>query len=70
MWQRAPPATQSLAPRVSTHKLIVNKGGEEQVLEFKDLEQAMNGALPWVMNGYIARITNAQGVVKCVHQPG
>jgi hypothetical protein len=42
----------------------LNNGGEEQVLEFEDIEQAMNGALPWIMKGYIARITDAEGVVK------
>ncbi|MBN2130593.1 MAG: hypothetical protein JW741_13915 [Sedimentisphaerales bacterium] len=46
------------------HKLILNKGGEEQVHEYEDIEEAFNVALPWVMKGYVARITDKQGVVK------
>jgi hypothetical protein len=46
------------------HKLILNKGGEEQVHEFGDIEEAFNAAMPWVMKGYTARITDKQGVVK------
>ena len=47
-----------------THKLIVNKGGEEQVHEFGDIEEAFDAAIPWIRKGYIARITDKQGVVK------
>jgi hypothetical protein len=46
------------------HKLILNKGGEEQVLEFSDIEKAFDVAVPWILNGYIARVTDGQGVVK------
>jgi hypothetical protein len=46
------------------HKLILNKNGEEQVHEFGDIEEAFNAAMPWIMKGYIARITDKQGVVK------
>ena len=46
------------------HKLILNKGGEEQVLEFSDIEKAFDGAEPWILNGYIARVTDGQGIVK------
>jgi len=59
-----PAATPGLAPSGSPHKLILNRGGEEQILELEDIEQALNEALPWVMKGYIARITDKQGVVK------
>jgi len=46
------------------HKLILNKGSEEQVHEFGDIEEAFNAATPWIMKGYIARVTDKQGVVK------
>jgi hypothetical protein len=46
------------------HKLILNKGGEEQVHEFEDIEEAFTAAMPWVMKGYFARVTDKQGVVK------
>lgn len=46
------------------HKLILNKGGEEQVHEFANIEGAFDAAVPWVMEGYIARITDEQGIVK------
>jgi hypothetical protein len=46
------------------HKLILNKDGEEQVHEFGDIEEAFNAAVPWIMKGYIARITDKHGVVK------
>jgi hypothetical protein len=46
------------------HKLILNKGGEEQLHEFGDIEEAFNAAEPWILKGYIARITDTQGVVK------
>lgn len=47
-----------------THKLILIKDGEEQVHEFADVEEAFNAAVPWIMKGSIARITDKQGVVK------
>jgi hypothetical protein len=43
---------------------MVNKGAEEQVFECEDEEQALDKALPWVMQGYIARIADEWGVVK------
>jgi hypothetical protein len=46
------------------HKLILNRGDEEQVHEFGDIEEAFNAATPWIMKGYIARITDKQGVIK------
>jgi hypothetical protein len=46
------------------HKLILNKGGEEQVHEFGDIEEAFNAAMPRIKEGYIARITDKHGVVK------
>jgi hypothetical protein len=46
------------------HKLILNKGGEEQVHEFEDIEEAFNAAMPWILKGYIARVTDKQGAVK------
>ena len=46
------------------HKLILNKGVEEQAQEHQDIEQAFNAAIPWIVKGYIARITDQQGVVK------
>ena len=60
-----PAATPSrLAPRACPYKVTVNKGSEEHVLEFEDIEQAFNGAMPWIAKGYIARITDEHGVVK------
>ena len=46
------------------HKLILNKGAEEQVHEFADIEEAFNASMPWIMKGYTARITDKHGVVK------
>jgi hypothetical protein len=46
------------------HKLILNKGGEEEVLKFSDIEKAFDAAEPWILNGYIARVTDGQGVVQ------
>jgi hypothetical protein len=46
------------------HKLILNRAGEEQVHEFADIEEAFNAAMPWIMKGYVARITDKQGVIK------
>ena len=45
------------------HKLILNMGGEEQVHEFADIEGAFNAAMPRVMEGYVARITDDHGIV-------
>ena len=59
-----PAATPAATPTGSPHKLLLSKGGEEQVLEFGDLERALNAALPWVMKGYIARVTDGAGVVQ------
>jgi len=46
------------------HKLILNNGSEEQVHECEDIEQAFDAAVPWIMKGYVARITDKQGAVK------
>ena len=46
------------------HKLILNKGDEVQVQEYEDIGQAFIAAMPWIMKGYIARVTDQQGVVK------
>jgi hypothetical protein len=54
----------SSAARTVAHKLSLNKNGEEQVLEFADIEEVFNAAMPWVMEGYIARITEKHGVVQ------
>jgi hypothetical protein len=43
---------------------MLNKGGEEQVHEFADIEEAFNAAMPWIMKWYTARITDKQGIVK------
>jgi hypothetical protein len=43
------------------HKLILTKDGEEQVQEYEDIEQAFNAAMPWIMKGYVARITDKRG---------
>jgi len=59
-----PVATAVLASRGSLYKLILNKGGEEQIFEFESVDLAFNEALPWIMNGYIARIIDEHGVVK------
>jgi uncharacterized RDD family membrane protein YckC len=45
-------------------KLIVNKGAEEQVHEYESIEQAFDSAERWVATGFIARITDKQGIVK------
>ena len=59
-----PAATLGLPTGGSSHNLILTKGGDEQILEVEDIEQAFTQALPWIMKGYIARITDKQGVVK------
>jgi tetratricopeptide (TPR) repeat protein len=46
------------------YKLILTKGGEEQVHEFVAIEEAFIAASPWIMKGYIARVTDKQGIVK------
>lgn len=46
------------------YKLILNRGSEEQAQEFDDIEKAFNAAMPWIMKGYIARVTDKQGIVK------
>ncbi len=46
------------------HKLILIKGEEQQLQEYEDIEQAFNAAMPWIMKGYVARVTDKQGVVK------
>jgi hypothetical protein len=62
------PATTPVAPDSASargsFKLIVNKGAEERIFECEDEEQAFNQAMPLVMQGYIARIADEQGVVK------
>lgn len=47
-----------------SHKLILNRGGEEQVQEFADIEEAFTAAMPLILAGYTARITDKNGVVK------
>jgi hypothetical protein len=62
-----PPATPVTPDSNSTrgsHKLVINKGAEERIIECVDEEQALNQAMPWVMKGYIARIADEQGIVK------
>src|SRR5262249_18013386 len=50
--------------RPMRQKLILNKGVEEQVHEFEEIEQAFDAAVPWIMKGYIARVTDKHGAVK------
>jgi hypothetical protein len=64
MLPAATPVIPGLAPTCRPRKLIVNKGTEEQIFECEDEEQAFNKSMLWVMKGYIARITDEQGVVK------
>ena len=64
MLPAATPVPPGSAPTRRSHKLIINKGAEEQIFECEDEEQAFNQAMPWVMKGYIARIADEQGVVK------
>lgn len=47
-----------------SHKLILNKGHEEQVHEFDAIEKAFDAAVPFIMDGFIARMTDKDGVVK------
>jgi uncharacterized membrane protein len=65
----ATPVTPGSAPSGRRHRLIVNKGPEEQVFECEDEEQAFNKAMPWLLKGYIARIADEQGVVKWTQAP-
>jgi len=46
------------------HKLILTKGCEEQVREFTGIDEAFNAAIPWIIDGYIARVTDKHGVVS------
>ena len=46
------------------HKLILNKGNEEQVHEFDAIESAFDAAEPFIMDGFIARMMDTDGVVK------
>ena len=46
------------------HKLILTKGNEEQVREFTGIEEAFNAAMPWIIDGYVARVTDKHGVVS------
>jgi hypothetical protein len=46
------------------HKLILNKGYEEQVYEFDAIGKAFDAAMPFIMDGFIARMTDKNGVVK------
>ena len=60
-----PEATPAVASdRSGSHKLLLNKGVEEQVFEFENIEQAVLAAGPWIMKGYVARVVDQQGVVK------
>jgi hypothetical protein len=60
----ATPVTQASAPPFRPHKVILNKGTEERILECGGEEQAFDEATPWVVRGYIARIVDEHGVVK------
>jgi len=40
------------------------EGDEEQVHEFADIEEAFNAAMPRIMEGYVARITDKHGVAR------
>jgi hypothetical protein len=64
MLPEATPVTPGSTPTGRPHKLIINKGTEEQIFECGDEEQAFDKAVPWVMKSYIARIADEQGVVK------
>jgi hypothetical protein len=47
-----------------TFKLILNRGHEEQINEFDAIEKAFDAALPFIMEGFIARMTDKEGAVK------
>ncbi len=47
-----------------TFKLILNRGHEEQIHEFDAIEKAFDAAVPFIMDGFIARMTDKEGVVK------
>jgi len=55
------PAATSHAATIS---LILSKSGKQQVRQLVDVEQALDEALPWVMQGYVARIMDQDGVLK------
>jgi hypothetical protein len=46
------------------HRLILNKGLNEQVQEFDAIENAFDAAIPYIRDGYIARMTDKNGFVK------
>ena len=46
------------------HKLILNNKNEEKIEEYEKIEQAFDAAIPWIAKGYVARITDQQGIVK------
>jgi hypothetical protein len=60
----ATPVPPGWAPTSRPYKLIVNRGTEERVFDCEDEEQAFDKAMPWVMQGYLARIADERGVVK------
>ena len=64
MLPAATPGTPTLDPPCRPHKLILNRGVEERILECEGEEQALDEAMPWVMKGYIARIADEHGVVR------
>jgi len=47
-----------------TFKLILNRGQEERVHEFDAIEKAFDAAVPFIMDGFIARTTDKDGVVQ------
>lgn len=46
------------------HKLVLNNTNEEKVEEYEEIERAFDAAIPWIAKGYVARITDKQGIVK------
>jgi hypothetical protein len=64
MLPEATPVAPGSTPTSSLHRLILNKGAEQQIIECEDEEQAFAQAMPWLMKGYIARIADERGVVK------
>ena len=52
------------SPVGTPHLLILNKGSEKRVIECDSMEAALDQAVVGVMNGYIARVADKNGVVK------
>lgn len=51
-------------PRATTIRLVLCKGSERQVHQCVDIEQAFDKAWPWIMDDYIAQITDGDGILK------